>query len=60
MLHGKYVIIEGLAVYDCVQKLQEDEDVQYDPHKFMYEEWSHINYGIGNTIEEAFQNFNIR
>ncbi len=57
MKHGKFAIVEGLAVYDCVQSLQEDEEVQYDPHKFMNKHWEHVNYGIGSTIDDAFENF---
>jgi hypothetical protein len=59
MKHGKYAIVEGLAVYKCVQSLQENEDVQYDPDKFMKESWGHINYGIGNSVNEALERFKI-
>ena len=27
---------------------------------FMKEEWEHVNYGIGNTIIEAFEDFKLR
>lgn len=57
MKHGKYVVIEGLAVYECVQSLQEDEEVQYDPDEFMGIYWSHIRYGIGDSVDKAFENF---
>jgi hypothetical protein len=57
MKHGKFAIVEGLAIYKCVISLQENEEIQYEPDKFMKEQWQHIKYGIGNTIDEAFENF---
>jgi hypothetical protein len=33
---------------------------QYDPHHFMKDEWEHVNYGVGDTILEAFVDFKIR
>ena len=55
MLHGKFAIIEGSAEYDAVQELQDNEEVQYNPDRYMQEEWEHLKYSIGNTIEEAFE-----
>ena len=57
MRHGKFAIVEGCAEYPSVQDLQEDEEVQYHPHHYMREEWEHMNYGIGDTINEAFENY---
>ena len=54
---GKFAIVEGLAVYQCVTDLQENEEVSYDPQGYMSREWEHIKYGVGNTIAEAFENF---
>lgn len=57
MRHGKFAIVEAYCFLDCCTSLQGNEEVQYDPHKFMQDEWEGVNYGIGNTIEEAFSNF---
>ena len=54
---SKFAIIEANCDATCVRSLEGDEEVSYDPHKFMKDEWSHINYGIGETISIAFENF---
>ena len=60
MRFGKYAIIEVFSECDAVSSLQEDEEWQYDPHHFMKEEWEHLNYGVGKTIDLAFQDFKNR
>ena len=60
MRYGGFAIVEGLPCYVCVSSLAENEEVHYDPHKFMNEEWEHVNYGIGKTILEAFEDFKRR
>lgn len=60
MRHGKFAIIEGYSLYDCISSLQENEDWQYDPHHYMKLLWEDINYGIGNDINEAFIDFKDR
>lgn len=54
MKHGKFAVIEALSCANCISSIQEDEEWQYDLHYFMKQKWNHINYGIGNTIIEAF------
>ncbi len=57
---GKFAIIEACCDYDCVNSIEGNEEWSYDPHHFMKKEWEHINYGIGSTILEAFEDFKIR
>ena len=59
MRHGKFAIIEASCDADCVNSLEGNEEWQYDPHHFMKEEWEHVNYGVGDTIVEAFEDFKI-
>ncbi len=60
MRHGKFAILEVISECECVSMLQECEELQYDPHHYMKEEWEHINYGIGNTLLEAFEDYKQR
>ena len=60
MRHGKFAIIEACCHAMCVHSLEQNEEWQYDPHYFMKEEWPHINYGVGNSIKEAFKDFKIK
>ena len=57
MKHGKFAIVESHANSYCVNSLENDEEVQYDPNTFMYNEWDYINYGIGSDINSAFDDF---
>ncbi len=60
MRHGKFAIVEANCNADCVNSLEGNEEWQYDPHKFMKEEWEHINYGIGTDVLSAFLDFQER
>jgi len=60
MKHGKFAIVEAYCDASCAISLCWDEEWQYDPHHFMKEEWEHINYGVGKTIQEAFEDFKSR
>ena len=60
MRHGKFAIVEACCDADCVNSLEGNEEWQYDPHHFMKEEWEYVNYGVGNTILEAFEDFKNR
>ena len=60
MLHGKFAIVEAHCNANCVVDLDENEEWQYDPHHFMKKEWEHVNYGIGNSIVEAFEDLKTR
>ncbi len=57
---GKFAIVECYSDADSVSSLESDEEWSYDPHHFMKKEWEHVNYGIGKTILEAFEDFKIR
>ncbi len=57
MRHGKFALLEAYCDTSCVESLESNEEYQYYPHDFMKNEWRHINYGIGVTIAEAFENF---
>lgn len=57
MRFRQFAIIEAYSECDAVSSLQEDEEWQYDPDHFMKEEWEHLNYGVGKTIDLAFQDF---
>ena len=57
MRHGKIAIVETNANWDCVTSLQQDEKWQYHPHQFMKNEWSYVNFGIGDTLDNAFIDF---
>jgi len=57
---GDIVIIEGLACSACISSLQEDEEVGYEPRRFMNDKWSHVNYGLGTSIHSAFDDFKFR
>ena len=57
MRHGKFAIVNTNCDADCVNSLEDNEEWQYDPHGYMSREWSHIEYGVGETINEAFENF---
>jgi hypothetical protein len=58
MKHGKFAVVEGFSTFTCVKSLEQNEEWQYDPGHYMSTEWGHINYGVGRTVAEAFQNFN--
>ncbi len=60
MRHGKFAIVECLCNAVCVNSLEGNEEWQYDPHHFMKKEWEHVNYGIGETVNEAFEDFKNR
>lgn len=60
MRHGKFAVIQAHCDADCVNSLEGDEEWQYDPHHFMKTEWEFVNYGIGNNIEKAFEDFKNR
>jgi len=60
MRYNGFAIIEAYCDAVCVNSLEGNEDWSYDPHYFMKKEWEHINYGIGKTIQEAFEDFKIR
>ena len=60
MRHGKFAIINALSDASAVSSLAEDEEWQYSPHTYMEQNWEHINYGIGNTIPEAFEDYKQR
>ena len=60
MRHGKFAIIEADNDASFVSSLQGNEEWQYDPHHFMKKEWEHVNYGIGNDISLAFEDFKTR
>lgn len=57
MRHGKFAIVEGYSYYICVVKLESNEEWQYEPEKYMKKEHPHINYGIGDSIKHAFNEF---
>lgn len=60
MKHGKFAVINAYATATCADELQDNEEWQYEPHLFMKKEWSFIKYGIGDTINEAFDDFKER
>jgi hypothetical protein len=60
MRHGKFAIVQCSCDADCVISLEGNEEWQYYPHRFMKEEWEHINYGIGETVNQAFEDFKNR
>jgi hypothetical protein len=60
MKHGKFAIVNALSEASAIGSLAEDEEWQYSPHVYMRQEWKHINYGIGDTIAEAFEDFKER
>jgi hypothetical protein len=57
MRHGKFALVEGESDYGCVSSLEGDEEWQYEPEKYMKKEYPHINYGVGNSIKHAFEEF---
>lgn len=57
MRHGKFAVIECGSSCGWVTSLESDEEWQYEPDSYMKKECPHINYGIGNSIKHAFEEF---
>jgi hypothetical protein len=60
MRHGKFAIVNANCDAYCVNSLEGDEEWQYYPHEYMKKEWEHVKYGIGDTIYEAFLDYQER
>lgn len=60
MKHGQFAIINARAHFSLIGSLEDDEEWQYNPRYYMRLYWEHINYGIGDTISEAFDDFKER
>lgn len=60
MKHGKFAIAQVYCDADCINSLEGNEEWQYDPHHFMLNDWEYVNYGIGDTINDAFNDFKNR
>ena len=54
---GGFAILKCDSICVAVSVLQEDEEVHYDTESYMKKYWGHLQYGIGNTIQEAFINY---
>ena len=54
---GGFAILKCDSICVAVSVLQEDEEVHYDTESYMKKYWEHLQYGIGNTIQEAFINY---
>jgi hypothetical protein len=60
MKYEKLAIINANSNAHCISFLEDDEETQYEPHDYMESQWGNINYGIGETIETAFQDYKNR
>lgn len=56
---GRFVIINQESDHPCVSLLEGDEDYQYHFKELMKWDWEDVNYGVGLTISEAFEDFKI-
>jgi len=54
---GGCAIINVDTDCEAASALQGYEEYYYNPHLLMKEEWEGIEYGIGNTLDEAIENY---
>lgn len=57
---GKYVIFNATCDADFISSVEGDEEVYYNINKWLEENVSPCYYGIGETIDGAFEDFKIR
>ena len=56
---GAIVIFEADNHCDFISSVQGDEEVYYHVREWMNDNWSHINYGMGPTLSDAFEDFKL-
>lgn len=56
---GGVAIVEGESDFTCVGDLQWNEEWSYGDttQRSMEDGWSHIAYGVGDSLDEAFKDF---
>lgn len=60
MRYGPFIILEASSIYSCVSYVEEVCETTMEAIEYMQDKWPHIKFGIGSTINEAFEDFKIK